>query len=336
MNRDSRTTDAMHRSEEKATISRKGIRLHRVQIGMMIVAFAFAFLVTVENTLSARDYYVNNELGDDRSGGNSADFDRGTGPFKTIARALKAAGTGDRIIIAKTSTPYRESITLQGGKHSGSALSPVIIEGNGAVLDGSQPIDPEAWEHVAGNLFKAKLDRIKYQILFKDSIPAKKIELGSPDDLAALKPFEYAIFEGELYFMVEKDKLPDSYDLSCCGEKVGITLYQVNHVAIFSLTIQGFQLDGINCHDLARNVKVFDCTLRGNGRSGISTGGASRLLLGTSVIGNNGKSQVRSEGYSKVDIQECDLIKAESANRISVKGGARVKFESDTLTDHLK
>ena len=58
-------------------------------------------------------------VGDDGRDGRSAEASGAGGPFRTIARALRAAGAGDRIILTKTTEPYRESITLQGGRHSG-------------------------------------------------------------------------------------------------------------------------------------------------------------------------------------------------------------------------
>lgn len=290
--------------------------------------------LTIATEIPARDFYVNNEFGDDRNDGGSADFASGTGPFRSIQRAVKAAQKGDRIIVAKTAEPYRESITLQGGNNSGTSLTDFQIEGNGAVLDGSTPITA-AWEHVEENLFRVKLDRIKFQILFNESIPADKVLIDDPADLLKLKPLQYAIFDKQVYFMTEKDRLPDSYDLSCCGKKVGITLYQTQYVAIFDLTIQGFQLDGINCHDLALHSKVFGTTLRGNGRSGISVGGASRLLVGSCVIGNNGKSQIRVEGQSRTTVQQSDLVKNENAMRIEIVKG-HISVDEKAIEESLK
>ena len=56
---------------------------------------------------------------------------------------------------------------------------------------------------------------------------------------------------------------------------VGITLYKVRDVAIGDLTVQGFQLDGINAFDGAFDIQLSGVTCRGNGRSGIlGPGGA--------------------------------------------------------------
>jgi len=90
---------------------------------------------------SGRDIHVNNLDGDDsftgRRAGNLSDW---SGPVRSIARALELAVQGDRIVLANSGEPYRESISLAGSRHSGDVLRPLVIEGNGAILDGSAPV----------------------------------------------------------------------------------------------------------------------------------------------------------------------------------------------------
>ena len=43
---------------------------------------------------------------------------------------LHRATSGDRIVLVKNEEPYHECISLVGNKHSGTVLSPFIIEGN--------------------------------------------------------------------------------------------------------------------------------------------------------------------------------------------------------------
>src|SRR5262245_41138056 len=93
-------------------------------------------LLLSTSPLAARDIYVNNVTGDDHHGGSAAES-RGTGgPCRSIAKALRIAQPTDRIIIANTRQPYRESITMQGPRHSGDDRYPFMLIGNGAVLDG--------------------------------------------------------------------------------------------------------------------------------------------------------------------------------------------------------
>ena len=73
-------------------------------------------------------------------------------------------------------------------------------------------------------------------------------------------------------------------------KEVGVTLYRVKWVAIEDLTVQGFQRDGINAFNSDVQVSLIRLTCRGNGRSGITVGGASLVDIDTCLIGDNGKA----------------------------------------------
>src|SRR4051794_38601022 len=88
----------------------------------------------------ARDIFVDNQLGDDRRAGTSPIVTGETGPCLSIAKALRVAQPADRIVIANTGRAYREGITLQGARHSGTTRFPLTIVGNGAVLDGTMSL----------------------------------------------------------------------------------------------------------------------------------------------------------------------------------------------------
>src|SRR3954469_18577726 len=105
-----------------------------------VLVFAVAWAMPA----AARDIYVNNVTGDDIFDGTAPQsVDPQEGPFKTLRRALKAVNAGDRIILAKNAEPYRESVSLVGSCHSGSSSFPFIIEGQGAVFDGTKPVNPD-------------------------------------------------------------------------------------------------------------------------------------------------------------------------------------------------
>ena len=104
----------------------------------------------------------------------------------------------------------------------------------------------------------------------------------------------------------------------------GITLYQVRHVVIQNLTIQGFRLDGVHVAD-----RVTDCALggllcRGNGRAGVFVGGASQVVLAKSLLGSNGQAQLLLRGYAQVRVEGCDLIPGPHAPAVVRQGQARL------------
>lgn len=283
-------------------------------------------LLSMGSTCAARDIYVNNIGGDDRQIGAAPDARaQGAGPCRTIARALRAASKGDRIILANTGEPYRESISLVGGRHSGREGTPFVIVGNGATIDGSEEVPDDSWEYVGDNIFRFRPRRLSHQMLFLNGKPAERVNVRRGQAIPKLKPLQWCYVDLYVYFCVEKDKLPQYYDLTHSCLPVGITLYRTENVEIQDLVIQGFQLDGISAVDSAFRTRVVGVTSRGNARSGISVGGSSRMLIEACLIGNNGAAQVRTEGYSKTEIRNSDILD-NTAPKV-VREGGHVLFE---------
>ncbi len=276
------------------------------------IAFGLAAIVplVLASPAAARDLYVNNTAGDDLlDGAAETASGSGHGPVQTLRQALWLANTADRITLANTGTPYHESVTLFGDKHSGFSTRPFIIDGNGAVLDGSLPVPADAWKFDRDNVFRFRPERMAYQQLFLDGRPALRRSLASTTaGLPPLNPLEWALYNGQIYFRVEEDRMPDQYNPSYANLTVGITLYKVEHVAIANLYVQGFQLDGINLQDVRYPCTITQVAARGNGRSGIAVCGASKVSIEACLAGNNGQSQLHLEGPSETHIENCDLI----------------------------
>ncbi len=254
------------------------------------------------------DYYVSNVSGDDTRSGTSEKPDGRQGPFRTIARALRETVKGDRVILENTGMPYRESITIQAAKNSGRLDEPFQLIGNGAVLDGSAPVPEDKWEHVVGDVFRFHPEKTAYQQLFQGDRPLTRKRSESKEAFPKLAPLEWCLFDRHIYFRVEKDQVPAFYELSYAALPVGITLYEARNVIIRDLVVQGYQLDGINANDSVFRAGFAKVTCRGNGRSGISIGGASRVKLTECQVGNNGDAQLRIEGKCVVEIVDCELM----------------------------
>jgi hypothetical protein len=101
---------------------------------------------------------------------------------------------------------------------------------------------------------------------------------------------------------------------------VGISLYETRHVVIQDLVVQGFQLDGVNAHDSVFDATLVELTCRGNGRSGIAINGASRVKIIACLVGDNGKAQILTDGYSHTEIINCNLL-PKSAPSVMRLGG---------------
>ena len=298
---------------------------NRTLLACALVAISGLLIAT---TAVGRDIYVNNVTGDDRNQGESPESNRGalSGPCRSVGRALKAARNGDRIVIANTGEPYRECVTLQAGHHSGVEGRPFEIVGNGAVLDGRSEVPPDAWRHFRADVYRFRPRRLHHQVLYLDDKPAKlrRIEGGALPDL---QPLEWCLFDGHVYFRAEKGRIPPDYDLSHSSMAAGLTLYEVRHVVVSDLIVQGFQLDGVNAHDGAMDTRLVGLVCRGNGRSGISVGGASRVQIEACLVGNNLRAQLRTEGFSRTRVIGCDLVDTDPAAPALQQLGGDVDIE---------
>lgn len=258
---------------------------------------------------SGRDIFVNNLSGNDRNrGGAEATLSPSVGPVRTIARAARIADFGDRIVLANTGEPYRECVTLHGHRNSGSEYSPFVIEGNGAVLDGSIAIPADAWEPVAGDVLAFRPPHISFTQLYLDGKPAKRREISLRSQLTTLQPHEWVRSGDRILYRVRAGALPQDDPLTVSIHPAGLTLYHVENVLVQNLVVQGFRLDGVNAHDSAFDCTLREVTSRGNGRSGVSVGGASRVLIEDCVLGDNQSVQLRTEGWSTTIIRRSELL----------------------------
>lgn len=276
----------------------------------------------------ARDIFVDNVAGDDiRDGSSVAVADASGGPCRSIRRALQLVQRGDRIVLAKTDQPYRESFTIQAGNLSGTAQKPFEIIGNGAILDGTRPVPNTGWEHVREGVYRFRPPRTSFQVLFLGERPATRKPTARGEGLPALQPLEWCLYDRHIYFRTEAGKLPIDYDLSYAHHTVGITLYEAHNVVIRDLIVQGFQLDGVNAHDSVFDGTLHSLTCRGNGRSGISIGGACRVKLEQCLVGDNGAAQVRVEGNCKAQLIRCELLENTAPGLVKEGGEVFVAAE---------
>ena len=257
-----------------------------------------------------RDIFVDNTAGDDRATGQRPrQAPDATGPVATIAAALRLAAGGDAIVLANTQRPYRENVSLVGSRHSGSAQQPFAIRGNGAVLDGSAPVPPRAWQNYRGPVFRFRPPQLGCQQLLLDDRPATQVfvapSAGGPPQL---QPRQWCRLDGQICFCVDPAKLPGDYHLSYAHAETGITLFQVDRVVIADLVVQGFRLDGINLHNSARNVSIVGVTCRGNGHSGVSVGGASLVDIDSSLLSDNGQAQLLTLPHSETHLRHSRLL----------------------------
>jgi len=289
---------------------------------MRSLAVLLVLSVIAAPEAQGRDIYVNNTGGDDTFTGRAAENVPGReGPVRTIAKALRLAQSGDRIVLANTGEPYRESISFVGSRLGGMAWQPLTLVGNGAVLDGSAPVPPEAWQHHRDNIFRFTPARRGPQQLFLDDRPAQRVPVDlQRETVPELEPLQWCELGGSIFFCVEPDKLPAEYSLSYAHLQTGITLYHVRWVGILDLTVQGFRVDGISAANSAEHIYLGGVTCRGNGRAGLSVGGASRVELEDCLIGNNAKAQLLTLPWSTTSVADSEIFANTAPARVD-RGG---------------
>ena len=277
----------------------------------------------------AREIYVNNRNGNDAlDGGLPTSSGLEVGPVRTLAKAMRLARPGDRIHLANTGEPYREAVTMQGGKNSGTHGGlPLIVEGNGAVIEGTRPIADNTWESIGGGVFRTPCYIQSFQVLFLNGEPAARLPLNSASESKPkLEPREYFVWDGYIYFRVEEGRIPQSYEATCAGLTTGLTLYDVRNVIIKDLVIRGFAFDGVNALDNVSDVRLENVVCTENGRSGFSLGGASKLTLDRCEAKFNHTAQLRVEEFADVLVIDCKLD-PKAAPATTTEGG-RIRFQS--------
>ena len=138
---------------------------------------------------------------------------------------------------------------------------------------------------------------------------------------------------GYIYFCVEWAKLPEDYPITYAEKKTGVTLLHVRDVVIADLTVQGFQLDGINAYNSARDITVRGVTCRGNGRAGIAVGGASLVHLEGCGLGDNGEAQLLALPWSETHVTGSVLLSNTSPAVVRRDGRVFIDGQPDGTLD---
>jgi len=268
-------------------------------------------LLSVQGMPCAADIlYVNNLKGSDAFDGRSPNpSSNTTGPTKTISRALHLAHKGDTIVVSNTGRAYYESITLNGSRHGGVEGQPLTIVGNGAVVDGSRAVPPQAWRRVGKRLWKFTPWRKGYFQLILNGKPVPEFRPDPvPKKLPQIPEGQWLAWRGAIYYSEAERENPAERPFRYAARSVGITLYDVESVQILDLTLRYFRLDGLNAHDRCRFTTVENVQTLDNGRSGMAVGGSSAVIIrNCDLTGNRVHSLLLFElGAAKVEDANLD------------------------------
>lgn len=123
--------------------------LFRMAIALAVVALLASVACAERQTV-----YVNNVVGSDSFNGLSPDRagDGKTGPCASIMGALKKADVGSRISITRTGADYLETVLIKG-LNKGTPADPLVIDGNGATVNGLLPIPASKWHRQSDDIY---------------------------------------------------------------------------------------------------------------------------------------------------------------------------------------
>jgi len=273
----------------------------------------------------ARDIHVDPDKGNDAAT---------EGPLKTIRQAIRIAEPGDTIHLQPT--VYYEYAGFYGKR--GTPEKPITLDGHGATLEGSDPLDATQWEAVKPDLYRcenlmpALSDAILQRWFFlwngkmvhmgrSSKGPSK--EFKKPDDL---QPGEWTFVKqnepseknsqisGAFYLKLAPGAQLSEQNLRIPVRSAGVQfggsgMHHNAHLVIRNLTCTHPYNDGFNIHGhcedvLFENIKAIEC-----GDDGISAHETAEYRVdGFVSIGNStgicdtGASQT---SYNRVFIRDC-------------------------------
>lgn len=276
---------------------------------MRRIVWLLSILLTLLTTpASAKVVYVNNRTGDDIFDGLSAEVGAArAGPVRTLERARLLIGPGDEVQIANTGDTYFDSLRLIGGSVSGVRGQPTIIRGNGVVLDGSEPVQPDEWISLGEGLWRLDPERKGWFRLVRGDAAVDETRSESSTAPPELEPGSWAAWRGSILYRALPEELPPLEPYRLATREAGIFFYGVHDIVVENLTVRHFRLDGVNAHDQARNVVLQNITSMKNGRSGVFVGGSSTVVLSGGSTSDNRETSLLLKEQTKVDVRDVNL-----------------------------
>ena len=323
----------------------------------VVLLLGWAFTGPAAATVSARDLHVDPDAGSDDNDGVAA-------PLKTIRTAISRAGPGDTIHLQPK--VYREYAGFYD--KCGEPGRPITLDGHGATLDGSDPIDPAKWVEQSPGLFRCDelLDHLddaivgRWFFLFDGVMNRMNRTFKGPSEPlkrpAELNPGEWTFVRDESrpmekngrYYGAFYVRLADGQRLADARiaapvRSAGVQTGGRNaHLVIRNLTATHPYNDGFNIHGDCRDVAFENIAAIECGDDGISAHGTCQYTVDGFVsirnstgICDTGETVTR---YDRVFIRDCfgfdlyflDTGRYSISNSIVLSSAARTLLLSGT------
>ena len=206
-----------------------------------------------------------------------------TGTYKTIQQAINAAQPGDTIKLSTKDGPYYESATFHN--KSGSEGKPITLDGWGATLDGSDPLDPKEWSEVSPGLYKSTAFPVRmhigssilgrYFFIFNGKINrmggVSKGKHAVMKTSADLTSGEWTYVDAEKAFYLRPVAGQDLSSIRAPIRSSGVALSgNCEHLIIKNISVTHVWNDGFNIHQRSRDILFQNISAIECGDDGIS------------------------------------------------------------------
>ncbi len=221
----------------------------------MIAKKIFFILLIAVCVLQAESLYVNPQTGSDSNNGLSPQT-----PVLTIAKGISLATAGDTVYLGgAVFKGRREQVFVS---KSGEPDKPIVIDGQGAVIDGCEPIDPNDWVMVEPGLYKNEAifkknlqsseDWVtRFSFVMDGKLNRMGHSLKSPSD-PYLKPAQlqegqwtYDISDHSYYVKIDPSKTLADYRIESPVVVSGVQVSgDVHHIVFKNITVKHVINDG--------------------------------------------------------------------------------------------
>lgn len=227
---------------------------------------------------------------------------RQDGGYASIQAAINAAKPGDVIHLDPQLSPYRERANFTN--KSGKADLPIVLDGHGAMILGSEPIDPSQWEDCGDGVWRSRAlaERLRIQnsivnrfFFVFDGRPEymggaskhRAPTLKKPSELA-VGQWTYSKDENAFYLRIASDLPLADAAIEVPIRSTGVQMRgNASHLVIRNLKVRHAWNDGFNihgqCSDIVfENIEAIEC-----GDDGISAHGQCQIVVNGFVSRGN-------------------------------------------------
>jgi hypothetical protein len=246
------------------------VRRIRSRLGLLATLAVGALFAATP--ASATDIFLNNLLGSDAFDGSAPKPGKPpAGPVATLARACELLEKSDRLIMANTGKPYRGTLALSKG---GTPGKPMVIEGNGATIEGLDATKPEEWTVGENGLVSTAWDAP-----WGFSVVVNRRMSTIAQSLEGLAPGASVWVENEkrgYYRLRDGQSLSDLEVPRYCN---GVQITECGYISVRNLCCQFYYNDGFNISGVCPGLRFEHVESRWNGDEGISAHSIATLSV---------------------------------------------------------